>query len=68
MTLVIPLKDTIVVLHQLHFPSSNLVFPLIFYYQLKHIFLLDKILFTLTLTNAPHLSSGGLSWMVYEHL
>jgi hypothetical protein len=67
MILVIPLKDIVVALHQIHFPSSNLVLPIIFYYQLEHIFFLGKTLFTLTLTTAPHLFLGRLSRMVYEH-
>ncbi len=41
--------------------------PPIFYYQLEHIFVLDRTLFTQTLTIAPHLTLGGLFGMVYEH-
>jgi hypothetical protein len=37
-------------------------------YFLLSIFVLDKILFTQTLTSTPHLSLGGLSKVVYEHL
>ncbi len=68
MMLAIPLKDTIVALHQLYPPLLNLVLPPIFYYQLQHIFVLDRILFAQTLTLAPHLFSSGLSRMVYKHL
>jgi hypothetical protein len=38
MMLVIPLEDTIATLHQLHPLPLNHVPSLIFYYQLKHIF------------------------------
>jgi hypothetical protein len=68
MILAIPLQDTIVALHELHPLPLDHVPPLIFYYQLEHTFMLDKILFTQTLTTTPHLSLGGLSRMVYEHL
>jgi hypothetical protein len=63
----IPLEDIVVTLHQLHPLFSNLVLPH-FNYKLKHIFVLDRILFTQTLTITPHLSSNGLFGMVYEHL
>jgi len=43
--------------------SSHLFFD----YQHEHTFVLDKILFAQTLAITPHLSSGGLSRMVYEH-
>jgi hypothetical protein len=62
-----PLEDTVVAFHQLHPLPLDLVPPPIFDYQLEHIFVLDKILFAQTLTIAPHLFSGGLSGMVYEH-
>jgi hypothetical protein len=39
-----------------------------FYYQLEHIFVLDRTLFTQALTTTPHLSLGGFFEMVYEHL
>ncbi len=65
---VVPLEDTIVVLCQLHPFSLNHVPPLIFYYQLKHTFVIDRTLFAHALTIAPHLSSGGLYGMVYEHI
>ncbi len=55
-------------LHQLHLPPSNLVPPPSFYYQPKHIFVLDRILFTQALAIAPHLFSSGFSGMVFEHL
>jgi hypothetical protein len=67
MTLTIFLEDTIVALHHLHPPPSNLVPPLIFYYQPKHIFVLDRILFTQALIDIPHLCSGGFFGMVCEH-
>jgi len=67
MTPTIPLEDTIVAFHQLHPLPSNLVPPPIFDYQHEHTFVLDKILFAQTLAIMPHLSSGGLSRMVYEH-
>jgi hypothetical protein len=59
-------KDAIVALHQLHPFPSILVLPPIFYYQLKHIFVQDKILFAQALTLAPHLSSNGPFGMVYD--
>ncbi len=68
MSLVVPSKDIITTLLQLHPLPSDHVPPLIFYYQPKHTFVLDRILFTQALTTIPHLFSGGLSWMVYEHL
>jgi hypothetical protein len=61
-------KDIIVALCQLHPRPLDLVPPLIFYYQPKHIFVLDRTLIAQALTTTPHLSSGGLSVMVYEHL
>jgi hypothetical protein len=64
----IPLEDTIATSHQLHPPPLNLIFPSIFYYQPKHIFVLDKTMFTQSLTIIPHLTLNGLSRMVYEHL
>jgi hypothetical protein len=67
MTLTILLTITIVALHQLHPLSSNLILPPIFDYQLEHIFFLNWTMFTQTLTITPHLFSGGLSGMVYEH-
>jgi len=68
MTLTIPLEDTIVALHQLHSPLLDLVLLLIFNYQLEHIFILDRTLFTQALANVPHLFLGGLSGMVDKHL
>ncbi len=65
--LTMSLENIVVALHQLHPPPSNLVLPTIFYYQFKHIFVLDKILFAQVLIIAPHLSSGGLSKIVYEY-
>jgi hypothetical protein len=67
MTPTIPLEDTVVALHQLHPLPSNLVPPSIFDYQHEHIFVLNRILFAQTLAIVPHLSSGGLSRMIYEH-
>jgi hypothetical protein len=64
----IPSKDIVVALHQLHPFLSKHVLPLIFNYQQKHIFILNKTLFVQALTIALHLSSGGLCGMVYEHL
>jgi hypothetical protein len=61
--LTIPLEDIIVALRQLHPPPLNLVPPLIFNYQLEHIFILDRILLTI-----HHLFSGGFFGMVYKHL
>jgi hypothetical protein len=43
--LAIPAKDIVVTMCQLHPLPSDLVPPLIFYYQPEHIFVLDKILF-----------------------
>jgi hypothetical protein len=67
MTLIIPPEDTIVTLRQLHPRPSYLVLPSIFYYQPKHIFVLDNILFPQILTIAPHLSLSGFFGMVCEH-
>jgi hypothetical protein len=61
-------KDTVATPHELHLLPSNLVPPPIFYYQPKHIFVLDRTLFAQALATAPHLSLGGLSGMVYEHI
>jgi len=66
MTLTILSKDIVVALSQLHPALLNLVLPPIF--QPKHTFVLDRILFAQALAIAPHLSSGGLFEMVYEHL
>jgi hypothetical protein len=49
-------------------PLSNHVLPLIFYYHPEQTFVLNMILFAQTLTITPHLSLGGISEMVYEHL
>ncbi len=68
MTPTIPLENTIVALRKLHPAPSDLVLPPTFDYQPKHIFVLYKTLFAQTLAIAPHLSLGGLSRMVYEHL
>lgn len=67
MTLIISSEDIVVTFCQLHPLPSDFVPPPIFYYQLEHIFVLDRTLFTQTLTIAPHLTLGGLSGMVYEH-
>jgi hypothetical protein len=64
MTLIIPSKNIIATLHQLHPPPSNLVPPPYFDYQPQHIFVLDGILFAQALTIAPHLSFNGLYGMV----
>jgi hypothetical protein len=66
-TQVIPLEDIVATMHQLHPLPSNHVPPFIFDFQPNHTFVLDRTLFAQTLTIAPHLSLGGLSWMVYEH-
>jgi hypothetical protein len=68
MMLTIFSKDIVVVLHQFHPPPSDLVLSFIFYYKPKHTFVLDKILFFQVLAIVPHLSTHGLSRMVYEHL
>ncbi len=53
-------------------PCANctlLLYTLTFHLFLpKHIFVLHRILFAQALAIAPHLSLGGLSRMVYEHL
>ncbi len=48
------------------FPLDH-VPPFIFDYQVEHIFVIE-ILFAHALTTTPHLSSSGLSSMVYEHI
>ncbi len=63
----IPLKDSIVALHQLQPPLLDLVPPPIFYYQLENIFVLNRTVFAQTLATMPHLFSGGFFGMVYEH-
>jgi hypothetical protein len=63
MMLAIPSYDTIVTL----LSPLDLVLPPIFYYQLEHIFVLDRIMFARTLATSPHLFLGELSRMVYEH-
>jgi hypothetical protein len=68
MTPVIHSEDIFVALCQLHPPPLDLVPPPIFYYQPKHIFVLNKIIFAQALTTAPHLFLGGLFRMVYEHI
>jgi hypothetical protein len=68
MTLTIPSKDIVVALRQLHPLPSKHVPPLIFYFQPKHTFVLDKTLFVQALTIVPHLTLGGISKMVYDHL
>jgi len=68
MLLVVFLEDAIVVLCQLHPFPLNHVFPFIFDYQPKHTFVLDRTLFTHTLTIIPYLSLIGLFGMVYEHI
>jgi hypothetical protein len=64
----IPSKEIFATLHQLHPLPSILVFPLIFYYQFEHTFVLNMTLFTWALVTTPHSFSGGLSRMVYKHL
>jgi hypothetical protein len=49
-------------------PSLDHVPSFIFYYQPKHIFVLNKMLFTPALATTPHLFLSGLSRMVYEYL
>ncbi len=68
MTPVIPLKDIVVALRQLHPLPLDLVPPPIFNYQLEHTFVMHRILFAQALATTPHLSSNVLSGMVYEHL
>lgn len=68
MTPVIPSKNIIVALCQLHPLLWDLVLLPIFYYQPKHNFALDKTLFAQALTTTLRLSSSGLFGMVYEHL
>jgi hypothetical protein len=63
MTPIIFSKDIVVALHQLQPPPSNLVLPPIFYYQPKHTFVLDRIMFGQALAITPHLFSNGLSKM-----
>jgi hypothetical protein len=65
--LAVILEDTIATLYQLHPLPLDHVPPLIFYYQPKHTFLLDRTLFARAITSAPHLYLGGLFGMVYEH-
>ncbi len=64
---IIPSKDTIATLHQLHPLLLDFVFPHIFDYKLEHTFVLDRILFAQALTTTPHLFLGGFLRMVYEH-
>jgi len=45
MTSIIPSEDTIITLRQLHPLPLKIVPPPIFYYQPKHIFVLDRTLF-----------------------
>ncbi len=54
--------------HTSYTPPSNLVPPPIFDFQLEHIFVLNRIMFAQALAYVPHLSSSGISRMVYEHL
>jgi hypothetical protein len=61
------LKDIIVALNHLP-PSFKPCITSIFDFQPKHVFVLDKTLFTQPLTIVPHLFLKGLSGMVYEHL
>jgi hypothetical protein len=61
-------KDIFATLRQLHPLPSTLDFPLIFYYQFEHTFVLNMTLFTWALVTTPHSFSGGLSRMVYKHL
>jgi hypothetical protein len=65
---IIPSDNTFATLCQLHPLPSVPVLPLLFYYELEHTFVLNRILFTWSLVTTPHLSSGGLSRMVYKHL
>jgi len=63
MTLVIFSEDTIVALHLLHPLSLDLVFPPIFDYQLEHILILDRTLFTQALaTFLICLQVGFMGW------
>jgi hypothetical protein len=66
MTPTIPLKKTIATMFQLDPPPSNLIPSPIFYYQPKHIFVMDRT-FSQALAIALHLFFGELSRMVYEH-
>jgi hypothetical protein len=68
MTPTISLEDTVVALHQLHLLPLDLVLPPISNYQPKHIFFINKTLFTQALPDVPHLSLSGFFRMVYEHL
>jgi hypothetical protein len=68
MTPIIPLKNIVAILHQLHPLPSGLIPPPIFGYQLEHIFVLDRILFTQAIATIPHLFLDKLSGMVCEHL
>jgi hypothetical protein len=63
-----PSKDTIVALCKLHPLPLNIVLPSIFNYKHEHTYVLDRTLFAQALAIVPHLSSNGLSKMVYEHL
>jgi hypothetical protein len=65
---IIPSDNTFATLCQLHPLSSIHVLPLLFYYELEHTFVLNRTLFTWSLVITPHLSSSGLSRMVYKHL
>jgi hypothetical protein len=67
MTLVIPPKDIVVTLHQLHPLPLDLVLPPIFNYKHQHTYVLDRTLFAQTLAIILYLSSGGLFKIVYEH-
>jgi len=67
MTPVVFLEDIVATLHQLHPLPLDLVPPPISGYQLEHTFVLDKTLFAQALATTPHLFSGGLFGMVYEH-
>ncbi len=62
------LEDTIVIMRQSHPLPLDHVLLHIFDYQLEHTFVLNRTLFTHALVIIPHLSSNGLSGMVYEHL
>ncbi len=63
MTLIIPSKNIIATLHQLHPPPSNLVPPPYFDYQPQHIFVLDGILFAQSLN---HCSPFIFQWALWD--
>jgi hypothetical protein len=67
-TLVTPLAKTIATLHHLHpLPKVDLP-PLVDNFHPKTNLVLDRETFISALTHSPHLSSNGLSIMVYDLL